>query len=114
MALHYNLAKVYAMSDNEPEIVSEIISSFVIEIPEFVEQISEGIKKGDHHYTYFYTIKVKPSLDLLGLKTAFEEVLQLEAWTKTERESKYIKETFKSMREQIKAAVKELKKDFNL
>ncbi|HAH55147.1 MAG TPA: histidine kinase [Flavobacterium sp.] len=114
MALHYNLAKVYALSENNSEFVLQIVTLFVNEIPEDVAEIKEGIKKKDHKHTYSYAHKIKPSLDLLGLKVAFEEILQIEAWTKVEGKKKEIKETFKSVKQQIKYATKELKKDFNL
>ena len=114
MALHYNLAKVYALSDNDPEFVMQIVSLFVTEVPEDLAQIKEGIKKKDHKHAYAYAHKIKPTLDLLGLKVAFEEILQVEAWTKAEGEKKEIKETFKSVRNQVEDAVKELKKDFDL
>jgi HPt (histidine-containing phosphotransfer) domain-containing protein len=114
MALHYNLAKVYALSDNDPEFVLQIVTLFVTEIPEDIAEIKEGIKKKDHKHAYSYAHKVKPSLDLLGLKVAFEEILQIEAWTKIEGEKKEIKETFKSVKQQVKDAIKELKKDFDL
>jgi HPt (histidine-containing phosphotransfer) domain-containing protein len=114
MALHYNLSKVYALSDNDPEFVLQIVNLFVSEIPEDIAEIKEGIKKKDHKHAYSYAHKVKPSLDLLGLKVAFEEILQIEAWTKIEGEKKAIKETFKSVKHQVKDAIKELKKDFDL
>jgi len=114
MALHYNLAKVYALSDNDSEFVNQIVTLFVTEIPDDLIEIKEGIKKKDHKHAYAYAHKVKPSLDLLGLNIAFEEILQIEAWTKTEGEKKEIKETFKSVKNQVEEAVKELKKDFGL
>ncbi|MBC7845488.1 MAG: Hpt domain-containing protein [Flavobacterium sp.] len=114
MALHYNLAKVYALSDNDPEFVLQIVTLFVTEVPDDLEQIKEGIKKKDHKHAYAYAHKIKPTLDLLGLKVAFEEILQVEAWTKAEGEKKEIKETFKSIKNQVEDAVKELKKDFDL
>jgi HPt (histidine-containing phosphotransfer) domain-containing protein len=114
MALHYNLAKVYALSDNDPEFVMQIVTLFVSEVPEDLAEIKEGIKKGDHKHAYAYAHKVKPTLDLLGLKVAFEEILQVEAWTKTEGEKKEIKETFKSIKNQVEEAIKELRKDFDL
>ena len=114
MALHYNLAKVYALSDNDPEFVLQIVTLFVTEIPEDLAEIKEGIKKKDHKHAYSYAHKVKPSLDLLGLKVAFEEILQIEAWTKAEGEKKEIKETYKSVKHQVEDAIKELKKDFDL
>lgn len=114
MALHYNLAKVYALSDNDSEFVNQIVTLFVSEIPDDLIEIKEGIKKKDHKHAYAYAHKVKPSLDLLGLNIAFEEILQIEAWTKAEGEKKEIKETFKSVKNQVEEAVKELKKDFGL
>jgi hypothetical protein len=114
MALNYNLAKVYALSDNDPEFVNEILTLFVTEIPEDLAQIKEGIKKKDHKHAYAYAHKIKPTLDLLGLNVAFEEILQVEAWTKVEGKRKDIDYTFKSIKAQVKDAIKEIKKDFDL
>jgi ABC-type Fe3+-citrate transport system substrate-binding protein len=79
-----------------------------------LEQIKEGIKKKDHRHAYAYAHKIKPTLDLMGLNVAFEEILQVEAWTKAEGKKKEIKETFKSIKRQVKDAVKEIRKDFDL
>jgi hypothetical protein len=114
MALKYNLAKVYALSDNDPDFVNEILNLFVTEVPDDLYQIGEGIKKKDHKHAYAYAHKIKPTLDLLGLNVAFEEILQIEAWTKTEGKKKEIIETYKSVKTQVKDAIKELRKDFDL
>jgi HPt (histidine-containing phosphotransfer) domain-containing protein len=114
MAIHYNLSKVYALSDNDPEFVNEILLLFVSEVPQDLLQIKEGIKKKDHKHAYAYAHKIKPTLDLMGLNVAFEEILQIEAWTKTEGKKKDIQETFKSVKTQIKEAIKEIKKDYDL
>lgn len=114
MALHYNLAKVYALSDNDPEFVSEIINLFVTEVPLDLEQVKQGIEEKDYKMAYSFAHKIKPSLDLLGLNLAYEDILQIEAWSKTEGKKKEIKETFKSVANQVEKAVKEIKKDFNL
>ena len=114
MALHYNLSKVYALSDNDSEFVNEILTLFVNEVPEDLSQIKEGIKKKDHKHAYAYAHKIKPTLDLLGMTVAFEEILQVEAWTKAEGKKKDIEDTIKSIKDQINDAVKEIKKDFDL
>ncbi|WP_367751916.1 Hpt domain-containing protein [Flavobacterium sp. WC2421] len=114
MALNYNLSKVYALSDNDSEFVNEILTLFVTEVPDDLLQIKEGIKKKDHKHAYAYAHKIKPTLDLLGLNVAFEEILQLEAWTKTEGKKKDIEDTFKSIKTQVNDAIKEIKKDFDL
>ena len=82
MALNYNLAKVYALSDNDPEFVLQIITLFVSEIPEDLKYCQTRNQKKDHKLAYSYAHKIKPTLDLLGMKVAYEEILQVEAWTK--------------------------------
>lgn len=114
MALNYNLAKVYALSDNDPDFVKEILTLFVTEVPLDLIQIKLGIKTKDHKLAYSYAHKIKPSLDLLGLNVAFEEILQIEAWTKNEGKRKEIQATFDSVESQIEKAVKEISKDFSL
>jgi HPt (histidine-containing phosphotransfer) domain-containing protein len=114
MAINYNLAKVYALSDNDPEFVMQIITLFVTEVPEDLKQIEQGIKEKDHKQAYAYAHKIKPTLDLLGMTVAFEEILQVEAWTKREGKRKEIDATFESIKSQVEKAVKEIKKDFEI
>jgi len=114
MAINYNLAKVYALSDNDPEFVIQIITLFVTEVPQDMKQIDLGIKTKDHKLAYAYAHKIKPSLDLLGMSVAFEEILQVEAWTKREGKRKEIVDTFESIQSQVEKAVKEIKKDYDI
>ena len=114
MALKYNLSKVYALSDDNFEYVQQMVHTFAIEVTEDLKKIKEGIDNKNHQQTYTYAHKIKPSLDLMGLHLAFEEMLQVEAWTKVHGRKKDIIETFKSVKKRIKEAVKEIKKDFDL
>jgi HPt (histidine-containing phosphotransfer) domain-containing protein len=114
MAINYNLAKVYALSDNDSEFVMQIITLFITEVPQDMVQIDLGIKTKDHKLAYAYAHKIKPTLDLLGMSVAFEEILQVEAWTKREGKRKEIVDTFESIQNQVDKAVKEIKKDFEI
>lgn len=114
MALNYNLSKVYALSDNDPEFVMQIITLFVTEVPLDLKQINSGIKNKDHKLAYAYAHKIKPTLDLLGMTMAHEEILQVEAWTRAEGKKKEIEATFESIENQVEKAIKEIKKDFEL
>jgi HPt (histidine-containing phosphotransfer) domain-containing protein len=114
MAINYNLSKVYELSDNDNEFVLQIVTLFVTEVPEDVKQIELGIETKDHKLSYAYAHKIKPTLDLLGMIIAHQEILELEAWTKREGKRKEIDHTFESIKTKIDKAVKEIKKDFNL
>ncbi|WP_310557178.1 Hpt domain-containing protein [Flavobacterium sp.] len=114
MAIHYNLAKVYAISDDDKEFVLQILNLFVTEVPEDLQQIKEGIKEKNHSQVYSFAHKTKPTLDLLGLENAYEEILQIEQWTKNLGKKKEIEEVFKSLSRRVDAALSEVKKDFSL
>jgi hypothetical protein len=114
MALHYNLAKVYAISENDDDFVLQIATLFVSEIPSDLMQVKEGINLKDYKLAYSHAHKIKPTLDLLGMSVAFEEILCIEDWTRKEGKRSEIKETYKDLESRIEKAVKEIKKDFNL
>jgi HPt (histidine-containing phosphotransfer) domain-containing protein len=114
MAINYNLSKVYALSDNDPEFVIQIIELFVTEVPQDLKQMENGIKQKDHKQAYAYAHKIKPTLDLLGMTMAYEEILQLEDWTRAEGKKNEIEATFDSIQDQVDKAIKEIKKDFEL
>lgn len=114
MALHYNLAKVYEISDNDNEFVLQIANLFITDIPEDLTQVKEGIEEKDYQKAYSFAHKIKPTLDLLGMTVAFEEILMIEDWTKKQGKRKEIIETYKDVEDRVEKAVKEIKKDFNL
>jgi HPt (histidine-containing phosphotransfer) domain-containing protein len=114
MAIHYNLAKVYAISDDDKDFVLQIINLFVEEVPPDLREIKQGIKSKNYTQAYGFAHKIKPTLDLLGMDAAYEEILQIEQWTKSQGKKKEIEEVFKSMVNRVESTLIEVKKDFNL
>ena len=114
MAINYNLSKVHAISDNDPDFVFEIVQLFVTEIPKDFKQMELGIKEKDYKQAYAFAHKIKPSLDLLGMLIAYDEILQVEAWTKAKGKRREIEATCESIKKQLEKAIKEIKKDFEV
>ena len=114
MALHYNLAKVYAISENDTDFVMDIVTLFVVEVPQDLLEIKNGIKEKDYKKAYSFAHKIKPTLDLLGMTVAHEEIVFIEDWSKKEGKKKEVIETYKSTESRIEKAIKEIRKDFNL
>lgn len=114
MALNYNLSKVHAISDNDVDFAKQIVILFIEEVPAEVENIKEGVKEKDHQKVYYAAHKIKPTLDLLGMDIAYQDILVIEDWTKASGKKKEIKEVVKSLKTCISLTMKELKKDFNL
>jgi len=114
MALQYNLAKVYEISENDIEFALQIVNLFLQEVPDELKLIKLGIEEKNYSKAYTAAHKIKPSLDLLGMDLAYDENLQIMEWAKTEGKKKEIKEIFKSLKAHVDSAVKEIKKDFKI
>ena len=114
MALYYNLAKVYEISENDTDFALQIVTLFLEEVPLEIKFIKNLIEEKDYIRTHAACHKINPTLDLLGMDIAYEENLQILNWAKTEGKRKEIKEVYKSLKEHIDLASKEIKKDFKL
>lgn len=114
MALQYNLAKVYEISENDTAFAFQIVNLFLEEVPSEVGTMKIGIEEKDYDKVYAASHKIKPSLDLLGMDIAYEENLQILEWANKKGKKKEIKEIFKSFKDRISMSVKELKKDFKI
>jgi len=114
MALTYNLTKVHAISDNDVEFARQIVVLFTEEVPVEVKNIKKGLKEKDHKKVYHAAHKIKPTLDLLGMDLAYEDVKAIETWSREEGKKKEIKEVVKALKHRVEDTLKELKKDYNL
>jgi hypothetical protein len=50
----------------------------------------------------------------MGMTMAYEEIIQVEDWTKIQGKKKEIEATFESIKSQVEKAIKEIKKDFEI
>lgn len=114
MALQYNLSKVYEISENDIDFAFQIVNLFLEEVPAEIKSMKVGIEEKDYTRVYTSAHKIKPSLDLLGMDLAYDENIEIMNWSKSEGKRKEIKEIFKSLKDRVDLAVKELKKDFKL
>lgn len=114
MAIHYNLAKVYAQSNTDGDLVIKTITTFVNQAPINLKEIDLSIKSKDYKLTFSQAQKIKPSLDLLGMTVTYDEMDQVEMWATKQGKRKEIVDTIESIKNQIEKAVKEIKKDFNV
>ena len=65
MALQYNLAKVYEISENDTEFALQIVTLFLEEVPAEMKTIKLAIEEKDYSRTYAACHKIKPTLSSL-------------------------------------------------
>ncbi len=114
MALHYNLDKVYELSDNDANFAHQIVHLFINEVPKEVKTIKNALKDKDYNAVYNSAHKIKPSLDLLGMDLSYDETILIMNWAKNNGKKKEIKEVLKSLKNRLELAIKEIKKDYHL
>lgn len=112
MALHYNLAKVYAHSNSNQSFVNQKIVFFVLNIPELLKALKNAIESKNYQDALDVSQVIQSHVEWMGLHMALEDVILIQNWTNNQGKRKEIKEVFKSLEFQIEKAVKELKKDF--
>jgi hypothetical protein len=114
MAIHYNLAKVYADESVNQDVTKKILLDFIAHIPTEIKKIEFGIETKQYDAVKTLTEKIKPSFDTFGMNTAYEELELIENWTQVKGRRKEVAANFKNVQHKVNKAIKEIKKDFNL
>lgn len=114
MALHYNLAKAYEVGAHDASFVANLIKIFCADIAHDLKLLKLNIDLKNYHDAVSFANKMKPTLDMLGMYIAVEEVLIIEKWAICEGKRKEIIETYNSLKERISKAVKEMNKNMPL
>lgn len=114
MAIHYNLAKVYAIEKINQDFAKQILCDFIETIPLEIKKIENGIDNKQYESVKDLAAKIKPKFDKLGMNTAYEELELVEHWTNVKGRRKEVEANFKNIQQTVNKAIKEIKKDFNL
>jgi hypothetical protein len=114
MAIHYNLAKVYADESVNQDVTKKILLDFIAHIPTEIKKIEFGIETKQYDAVKTLTEKIKPSFDTFGMNTAYEELELIENWSQVKGRRKEVAANFKNVQHKVNKAIKEIKKDFNL
>ena len=110
----YSLDKINEMADGDEEFINSVISVFLEEVPQDLEGLENALESGNYEQVYQLAHKIKPNVDLLGMKQTRAAALEIETLGKSEANMAEIKSVFPGLKKDIEQVVSELKKDFNL
>ncbi len=114
MAIHYNLAKVFERTNGDDFLVKKEIKSFIIDIPLKMKNLISNIKNKQYQVANDLARNIKPSLELMGMTIAYDEIIQVENWTIKQGKRREIEATVESIKTQIEKAVKEMNKEYKV
>ncbi len=114
MAIHYNLAKVFERTNGDDFLVKKEIISFVLDIPIAMKNLLSNIKNKQYQLVNELAKQVKPTLELMGMTIAYDEMILVENWSIKQGKRREIEATIESIKSQIEKAVKEMNKEYKI
>lgn len=114
MAIHYNLSKVFEDTNSDDFLVKKEINSFVNTMPCEMQNLIINIKNKHFSVALILAKKIKPSLELMGMTIAYDEMILVEKWAEKHGKRREIKATITSIKTQIEKATKEMNKEYKV
>ncbi len=109
----YSLDKINEMAEGDQDFVVSVISVFLDEVPQDLEDLETAIKGKNYEQVYKLAHKIKPNVDLLGMEQTRATALEIETLGKNEANSSQIEEKFPLLKKDVLQVIAELKKDFD-
>lgn len=109
----YSLDKINEMAEGDEDFINSVISVFLEEVPQDLEDLESAIEKGDYENVYKLAHKIKPNVDLLGMEQSRAVALDIETLGKNPDNKEEIEKMFPLLQKDIHQVISELKKDFN-
>jgi HPt (histidine-containing phosphotransfer) domain-containing protein len=106
----YNLSQIIELSDNDSEFIKLMVATFITEMSSDLDALAVAVLEEDRANVHGYAQKMKPSLELFGLK-GHHMALKLEYWGGSQEE-KDIHEDFMYLHQELEETLIQLRRDF--
>ncbi|WP_282165899.1 Hpt domain-containing protein [Cellulophaga baltica] len=110
----YSLDKINELADGDEDFIQSVVSAFLDEVPEDLEQLEVAIGQKNYSNIYQLAHKIKPNVDLLGMEQTRAAALDIENIGKVGGENPSLDQIFPILKKDIHQVISELKKDFGL
>ncbi|MEZ2414573.1 Hpt domain-containing protein [Muriicola sp. E247] len=110
----YSLDKLNEMADGDNDFVLSVITVFLEEVPQDLEDLEKAIDEGDYENVYQLAHKIKPNVDILGMEQTRAIALEIETLGKDVKNKDLIEEKFPALKKDIHQVIGELRKDFEV
>lgn len=111
MSKLYDLKRVLELADGDDSFVEVLVTTFLEEIPEDLEQMTIAVANNNPKSAYQYAHKMKPSFLLFGIDVV-DKVKLLESWKEGKINFEQAKPALEFVRETAKTAISQLQRDF--
>jgi len=114
MSKLYNLKQLEDLSDGNKEFILEIVTLFILEIPSLIESIEKALEENNIEALSKISHKIKPSIDLFGIKSITKDIRILEASNDIKSNKLELNKLLDNIKVDINKTINDLKFDFNI
>jgi HPt (histidine-containing phosphotransfer) domain-containing protein len=110
----YSLDKLNEMADGDEDFILSVITVFLEEVPQDLEDLEKAIEESDYENVYKLAHKIKPNVDILGMEQSRAVALEIETLGKDVKNMDLIRARFPALKKDIHQVISELRKDFDV
>ncbi len=110
----YDLNQLEQLSGGSEEFIKSMIDTFIEHTPEQVDKLKESYNNNDLKSMGAIAHKIKPSLDLMGIKEVYDDIRKIELYGKNEEDNEELSTLIEKVYTVCNTAFQQLKADFNI
>jgi HPt (histidine-containing phosphotransfer) domain-containing protein len=113
MNKHYSYESLKSVAGDDIDFMAVVAQAFLDEIPPDLEALQQAISLENKELTYQFAHKMKPNMEMFGIKV-MDEIKGIEAWTNTTKDKSIIADSIAHLSNVLKLVFVQLKEDFKL
>jgi CheY-like chemotaxis protein len=110
----YNLDKIKEVASGNDEFIQKMISIFVKNTPNLVQNMHVGLQMGDYDQVYSMAHQLKPSIDLLEILDITQIIRNIEDCSRNRMDLDSLSDKIDQVDEVLMEVVKQLKSEFGV
>ena len=110
----YDLTYLVELSAGDKQFVHNIVSQFVLSVPEVFAKITDALEKERWEELEYELHKFAPSLAFVGIADLKQDIYSLEEYARKKNAHENAHRALESIINRCETAVLDLKRDFNL
>ena len=113
MNKHYSYESLKSVAGDDIDFMAVVAQAFLDEIPPDLEALQQAIMLENKELTYQFAHKMKPNMEMFGIKV-MDEIQGIEAWTNTTKDKSVVSDSIEHLVNVLKLVFTQLKEDFKL
>ncbi len=105
----YNLEQLEAMASGDVAFVNKMVGMFIDLTPEVIDRMKDGFASDDLEDMGAAAHKIKPSIDMMGIKVLYQKIRDLEQFGKNRQNMDQIPGLLNEVVSTLEAVIEQLK-----